>query len=68
MVSTKQGKFMINASTILFITLQDYHQSRQHHKNDIKDQKEKKSEKAQEEVYVIHCIILINVSFFSSNS
>ncbi len=34
MVNTKYGKYMIKASTVLYITLQDFHQSRQQYGND----------------------------------
>lgn len=34
MVCLKNGKYMIKASTVLYITLQDYHQSRQQYGND----------------------------------
>lgn len=34
MVNTKYGKYMIKASTVLYITLQDFHQSRQQYGNE----------------------------------
>ena len=34
MISTKQGTYMIQASMVLSITLQDYHESRQHYNNE----------------------------------
>jgi len=34
MVNTKYGKYMIKASTVLYITLLDFHQSRQQYGND----------------------------------
>ena len=34
MTMTKQGTYIIQASTVLLITLKDYHDSRQHYNND----------------------------------
>lgn len=44
MVNTKQGKSMIKASTILSITLQDYHQSRQQYGNEVHNQSDRNKE------------------------
>lgn len=44
MVSTKQGKYMIKASTVLYITLQDYHQSRQQYGNEVYNSSDKNTD------------------------
>jgi hypothetical protein len=41
MEATENGKFMIKASTILDITLQDYHKSRQQYGNEFGRENEK---------------------------
>lgn len=41
MTTTKQGIYMIQASTLLSITLQDYHESRSHYNNESYNQSEK---------------------------
>jgi len=44
MVNTKQGKSMIKASTVLSITLQDYHHSRQQYGNEAHNQSDRNKE------------------------
>ena len=63
MVNTKYGKYMIKASTVLYITLQDFHQSRQQYGNDgINNQNEEQGNNNQKEEFYqqVNYLFLIN--------
>ena len=63
MVNTKYGKYMIKASTVLYITLQDFHQSRQQYGNDgINNQNEEQENNNQKEEFYqqVNYLFLIN--------